>query len=159
MKLVIKKTHTGKRVFAGQAIKKDEVIIEMSGPKMLWSKIEALILAGALNADDPFQIAEDRFILLDPTPRYFNHSCDPNTGIKEGNMLVALREIKKGEEITYDYSSVVCAHCDWRMHCACGSNVCRKVIKNARSIPKKQLQKYIELGVLPRFIKKELTRA
>ena len=32
-----------------------------------------------------------------------NHSCEPNCGIRNACGLVALRDIKDGEEITYDY--------------------------------------------------------
>ncbi len=40
------------------------------------------------------------------TARYFNHSCDPNCeSTQKGTQvfIVATREIKKGEELTYDY--------------------------------------------------------
>ena len=163
MKLSIKKTKTGKGVFAGENIKSGALVCYMSGNEASWGEVEGLIDSGKLNADDPFQVAEERFILLDPTPRYFNHACAPNAGIVEGvggevPALVALRDITVGEEIAYDYSSVVCVHCDWRMACACGSGDCRGIVKNARSIPKNRLREYMQLGVLPLFIKKELAR-
>ncbi|MEI7719895.1 MAG: SET domain-containing protein [bacterium] len=157
MKLVIKKTKTGKGVFAGQQIKKGESIRAMSGQRLSWGKVEPLVLSGALNVDDPFQVGENSFMVLDPEPRYFNHSCEPNAGVGEGSVLVALQDITKGEEIFFDYSTTVCTHCEWKMSCACGSGACRKVIRNAGSVSKKVLKKYVMLGVLPQFIKKELS--
>ena len=36
---------------------------------------------------------------------YMNHSCDSNAGVVDDRKLVAAKDIKKGEEITVDYSS------------------------------------------------------
>jgi D-alanine-D-alanine ligase-like ATP-grasp enzyme len=52
-----------------------------------------------------------------------NHSCDPNTAF-EGLNLVALRDIRRGEELTLDYGTL----CDETMmpfECRCGSLNCR----------------------------------
>lgn len=53
--------------------------------------------------------------------RYLNHSCDPNATL-EGLHLVALRPIRRWEEITFDYNTTEfemstpfacnCGHCD-----------------------------------------------
>ena len=157
MKLHIKQTKTGKGVFAGERIAKGALIIKMSGQRLPWRKVEPLVLSGTLSVDDPFQVGEDMFVVLDPEPRYFNHRCDPNAGVGKGEVLFALRDIEKGEEITFDYSSVVCVHCDWCMQCACDYFLCRGVVKHARSVPKARLQKYAKVGALPQFIKKELS--
>lgn len=77
------------------------------------------------------QIDHDFFIC--PTSReelekqgVVNHSCDPNVGFKNQIELVAIRDIKTGEEITFDY-----AFCESYMDaftCNCGAASCRKTI-------------------------------
>ncbi len=65
---------------------------------------------------------------------YMNHSCSPNAATS-GNILeiVALRDIRAGEEITYDYRTDYNAREQyyrnwWRFKCQCGSPNCAKVI-------------------------------
>ena len=73
--------------------------------------------------DDLFSI-EDRG---DDLGYFINHSCDPNAGIKGQILLVAIRDIKPREEITYDYAMSDGFHGD-RSVCCCGTKKCRKVI-------------------------------
>jgi len=55
-----------------------------------------------------------------------NHSCNPNVGFKGEIILVAMREIKKGEEFTTDYAFY---HRTMNpFECNCGSPNCRRVI-------------------------------
>ncbi len=55
-----------------------------------------------------------------------NHSCEPNIGWKNDLMLVAIRDIRKGEELTPDYAMHGCY--PEPMDCNCGKPSCRKVI-------------------------------
>lgn len=63
---------------------------------------------------------------------FFNHSCEPNSGFKGQMFLVAMRDIKKNEEITFDYAMVVSESIGsdyvFEMDCRCGSLNCRKKI-------------------------------
>jgi len=102
--------------------------------------------------DDPLQIGKRTYIDLDALSRTFNHSCDPNAGIRKNSELFALRDIKKGEEITFDYS-VTIAPTKWHMKCKCGLKNCRKILGDVLSISKKQLKKYKELGALQKYMK------
>ena len=36
--------------------------------------------------------------------RFMNHSCEPNAGLSGQVVLVAMRDIRDGEEILYDYA-------------------------------------------------------
>lgn len=64
-----------------------------------------------------------------------NHSCNPNCGIKpnqfEGYHLVSMKNMQKGEEITFDYSMT-----EWISiavpNCQCGESMCRKEIKGGK---------------------------
>ena len=53
-----------------------------------------------------------------------NHSCDPNGGFSEEGVLVALRDIEKHEEITYDYLSRPIPASPWNFKCQCKSENC-----------------------------------
>lgn len=57
--------------------------------------------------------------------KYINHSCDPNTYLrvlKNRVEFYALRNIKKGEELTADYGET---HHDGKLPCRCGANNCK----------------------------------
>lgn len=73
--------------------------------------------------------------------RMINHSCEPNCGIKKLFSIVAMRDIEKGEHITWDYEMTE-KNPHWRMRCHCGFPSCRKVIGHYRNLPKKQREKY-----------------
>ena len=72
-------------------------------------------------------LAGGKVVLMQPPERYINHRCDPNTftrTIAGDRYVVALREIRPGEEITYDYCLNSVGDTAW--DCTCGSPVCRK---------------------------------
>lgn len=156
MRLHIKKTNTGRGVFATKPITKGAVIVPMKGKEYPWDEVEKLIKKGKVRLDDPFQIGEDDFILLEPLPLLFNHSCEPNAGINKKRELVALRTIQPGEEICYDYSATVCTHSSWVMRCKCDSVVCRRKVGNVLTVPPTLLKKYKAKGLLSAFIRSEL---
>jgi SET domain-containing protein len=57
---------------------------------------------------------------------YINHSCDPNVGMGGNIVLVAMRDVGTGEELTIDYAMF--DDYDGTMTCTCGSTDCRSVI-------------------------------
>jgi SET domain-containing protein len=58
-----------------------------------------------------------------------NHACDPNTGFVAGDLvLVALRDIAPGEEITFDYATAM-NEAGWQIPCRCGGPTCRGTIR------------------------------
>jgi len=67
--------------------------------------------------------------------KYINHSCEPNAESinDDGHIWIeAVKDIKKGEEITYDYCLTTD---DYKDHpCRCGSKKCKGYI----SLPKKK---------------------
>ncbi|MFA5745065.1 MAG: SET domain-containing protein-lysine N-methyltransferase [Candidatus Paceibacterota bacterium] len=158
-KLVIKSTKKyGNGVFATEEIKKGEVIHVLSGQRMDSVEMAKRVNSKKEYIDDPFQIGKRTYIDLNEFSRTFNHSCDPNGGIRKRSELFALRDIKNGEEITYDYSATI-APTRWSMKCKCGSKNCRKILGDVLSIPKKQRRKYKELGALQKYMKPLLAEA
>jgi hypothetical protein len=55
---------------------------------------------------------------------YFNHSCDPNTGLSGQSALVAMRDIEAGEEVCFDYAMSE-SHPLFEFDCHCGTALCR----------------------------------
>ena len=59
--------------------------------------------------------------------------------------------IKKGEEITIDYS-ITEDDPYWKMKCGCSNKDCRKTIRSIRFLPEKNFKKYRPF--IPKFLKK-----
>jgi hypothetical protein len=57
---------------------------------------------------------------------FINHSCEPNVGFAGNTVLVAMRDISPGEELTTDYA--LFDDYDGMMHCRCGTPPCRATI-------------------------------
>ena len=102
--------------------------------------------------DDPLQIGRRTYIDLDEFSRLFNHSCNPNAGMRKTSEIFALRDIRRGEQITYDYSMTV-APTVWKMDCQCGSQNCRKTLGDVLSIPSDRIAEYKKAGALQRYMK------
>jgi uncharacterized protein len=72
-------------------------------------------------------LATGKVILMQLPERFINHRCEPNTFIRTvsgDRYVVALREIRHGDEITYDYC--VNGDGDTVWDCSCKSPECRK---------------------------------
>lgn len=83
-----------------------------------------------------------------------NHSCNPNSGLMiQGKraILVAIKNIRKSEEITMDYSTTMDED-DWEMDCKCQSKNCRKRIRDFKYLPKETQQAYMVWGIVPKYI-------
>ncbi len=57
---------------------------------------------------------------------HLNHSCEPNLGVQGQVVFVALRDIEKNEELTFDYAMTDDE--PYEMECRCRAPGCRKVI-------------------------------
>jgi hypothetical protein len=58
---------------------------------------------------------------------YLNHSCEGNCGFDEEGDFVAIRDIRKGEELSYDYALIE-SNPNFSMNCCCGSQKCRHTV-------------------------------
>jgi hypothetical protein len=94
-----------------------------------------------------FQTDKNTFMQLDKTSRSINHSCDPNTGVRsndcKGYDFIALKNIKAGEEITWDYDTTEYLVL-WLKKCLCGSKNCRGKIRGYKFLDKRTKDKYGE---------------
>ncbi len=123
MSVVIRESKIqGKGVFANINFKKVDVV-------MKWDASMILTLKEARRIPKRYRkylvFYKGKFIVSAPPEKYLNHSCSPNT--KEGNLCdIAIRNIRKGEEITTDYS--INSEHHYKMKCACKSRMCRKIV-------------------------------
>jgi uncharacterized protein len=62
----------------------------------------------------------------EPVMLFINHSCEPNVGFAGNIVLVAMRDISAGEELTTDYA--LFDDYDGSMECHCGTPSCRGTI-------------------------------
>lgn len=72
------------------------------------------------------KIGENEYEIIEPPAHHINHSCDPNVEERE-RIGYALKDIKKGEEITIDYDKI--AHLEKPFECHCGSKNCRGFVR------------------------------
>src|SRR3989338_9089783 len=93
----------GEGVFTDIDIKKEQTICFFEGVQCTLGEMISLVDEGKEEGSDPLGIDDEIYLDLDELSRTFNHSCNPNTFIRGRNELVALRDIKAGEKITYDY--------------------------------------------------------
>jgi uncharacterized protein len=84
--------------------------------------------------DSAFPIAADCFLAALTREEYdgvlmrVNHSCEPNLGMGGNVLLVSMREIAAGEELTIDYALFL-ADPGFAMQCWCGTAACRGVVR------------------------------
>lgn len=132
------KTH-GNGVFAARNIPKGTCIFEYTGQKISPDEADE---RHPTNPEDPFHtfffaLSSGKVIdggVRGNDAKWINHSCAPNCEAQENEKgtrvyIVALRDIKRGEELFYDYGLVL----DGRLtkkrkleyQCLCGNDNCR----------------------------------
>jgi uncharacterized protein len=129
----------GNGMFALQAIPAGQVLIEYQGRIINWK--EAL----RRHPHDPAQPNHTFYFSLEDgrvidgndsgnDARWINHACEPNCEADEDELnsrvwIKALRDLKKGEELFYDYGLVIDEPYTKKLkadyQCLCGSKKCR----------------------------------
>lgn len=137
-----------KGVFAARDIKKGTKIIEYVGRK-LTKKESDVVYEEQLKKHEQDKNQGTVYIFelnkkydIDGnvewnTAKYINHSCNPNCEveiIKDHIWIIALRDIKKGEELSYDYGYDLENYEDHE--CKCGSDNCVGYIVSQEDWPK-----------------------
>lgn len=113
-------------------IKRGETVIVLGGVIVPNSDIKRYRkLMGrdlGINIDKDFWICPPSWTELRERGGAINHSCEPNIGTKNRIIFLALRNIKKGEEITADYASI--PNFNFKsFKCNCRSKSCKGLIK------------------------------
>lgn len=116
----------GLGVFAARPVRKGEVVCEIDDSRV----VDA---AHPLGAGDEARhcdyLAAGKVVLMQAPERHINHSCDPNSYVKTRGarrLILALRDIRVDDEITYDYCINSGGDTVWVCHC--GAARCRHEI-------------------------------
>jgi len=125
----------GVGVFATAPIEPLELVAVWGGVIYTYPEIQAMGTAFPHFLTHPFEVAEGFFMgstsnmAIDDAKR-FNHSCDPNVGVKGQVIVLAQRRIEPGEELTFDYETTDIAPDPFDCRC-CGTG-CRGHIDGSR---------------------------
>ena len=127
----------GKGVFAVALIARGERVIEYTGEVITWTEALRRHPHDPSNPDHTFYFHVDDKHVIDGkhtgnSAKWINHACAANCEAEEidGRIFVrALRAIKPGEELNYDYGLVLDGRhtpkVKKQFECSCGSKRCR----------------------------------
>jgi len=122
---------SGMGIFAGDELAPGELVAVWGGA--VYTAEECSRLAATLPqfATHTIGVCEGYFLGSNHLFEYddaelFNHSCEPNVGVRGQILLVARRGIQRGEELTFDYETIDTNPGGFA--CRCGSAKCRQVI-------------------------------
>ena len=127
----------GKGVFAAATIRKGTRIIEYTGKHLPWKEAMKLPPHDPKNPYHTFFFSLENGDVIDAgvdgnESRWINHSCGPNCETSEQGdhiFIYALRTIRPGEELFYDYRIVPAERRTKKLErefaCFCGSADCR----------------------------------
>lgn len=122
--LIVKKSKIDKKgAFAARDFKKGEVVLKWN-PKILTKAEVGKLPSGKRHY--LYRAGKNKYFFMQSPEKYLNHSCKPNTRIKN-YCDVATRDIKKGEEITSDYTQNK-GDLSVSFKCNCGSKNCKGMI-------------------------------
>ncbi|MEI8233320.1 MAG: SET domain-containing protein-lysine N-methyltransferase [Verrucomicrobiota bacterium] len=141
-------------VISKKAFKKDATIFSIQGPV----KEEPTKYSFSVGLDE--HIEPERNDGSFDFGHYLNHSCNPNTKIKvvryKGRLpylkVVARRNIKAGEELTFDYASLEYVITLKNVKCQCKDASCRKYMCGFRDLPENFVKKYIKERMIPKHL-------
>ncbi len=147
-------------IFCTQFIPKGELICKMVGQEISVNELKRRYASGREESTNPLQVSDNRYLDLRRPYLYINHSCNPNSALVRRNDLIAIRDIKIGEEITFNYSAADWPNQKywrdypdlWTMSCNCGAITCRKVIRSWLFMPQRLQKLYINNKYVPNFI-------
>lgn len=148
-KVVEKKAKVGKGLFAKAEIKKGELIASFDGKILGWNAPW-----NRYQLSHAIQFEKRRWRLSKGFADRINHSCEPNCGVRNLFDIVAMRDIKRGEELTWNYEMTEDNESGWTMRCHCGAKSCHKVISGYRNMPaasRKRYKKYISQWLIDKY--------
>ncbi|HSN72679.1 MAG TPA: SET domain-containing protein-lysine N-methyltransferase [Steroidobacteraceae bacterium] len=140
----------GRGVYATRPIRKGARIVEYVGERISHAEADRRYEEKGDDDGHTFLFVVNQRTVIDATvdgneARFVNHSCDPNCeSVIEGNrvFVYAIRDIRPGEELGYDYSLT------WESTddpdelalyaCRCGARKCRGTMLEAEPVDKKR---------------------
>ena len=134
--IFIQQTEKGRGVFASRRFRKGETVVVGRRVDILPERTTHSI-----------QMDFDLHIELDEPALLLNHSCSPNTGVRNNQYgaydFVALVDIPSGSELTWDYETTEYISIAIP-ECCCGSPECRSKTLGFKFLPVEVRKKYGE---------------
>lgn len=119
----------GRGLIAVAPIAKDEIVAIKGGHLVDADTLDGLperLRNSEVQIADGFYLVALDEAEYEPVMLFINHSCEPNVGFAGNVVLVAMRDVAEGEELTTDYALFDDA--DDPMICNCGTPSCRGTI-------------------------------
>lgn len=119
----------GRGLIAVEAIGRDEVVAVKGGHIVDTLTLHALperLQNSEIQIADGLHLAALDEAEYEPVMLFLNHSCEPNVGFAGNIVLVAMRDVAAGEELTTDYA--LFDDYQGSMRCRCGTASCRGTI-------------------------------
>jgi len=119
----------GRGLFAREPIGAEEIVAIKGGHILTTEQLRRLpepLQESEIQIAEGFHLAATREDEYEAVMLFLNHSCEPNVGFAGNVVLVAMRDIEPGEELTTDYA--LFDDYDGQMTCGCGASGCRGVI-------------------------------
>ncbi|GGX74028.1 hypothetical protein GCM10011309_25200 [Litorimonas cladophorae] len=141
----------GLAVFATDEIKAGERIAVFEGE--IYHAKDALSLPNIMR-DHAIQTSETTYVFgYQGLAHCLCHSCDPNCGIRNLAEIFAVRDIAKGEQLTWDYR---CSeNSTWVLDkCLCGTDACTGKVGNFDSLSESTKMRYLENGMVSEWLAK-----
>jgi SET domain-containing protein len=129
-KTVIKRSPIeGKGLFARRPIRRGEIVAIKGGhilDRRALGRVKSRIAHSYIQIADGFFIGATTAAEVRRNKLFLNHSCAPNVGILGQIIFVALRDVRAGEELTYDWAME--ENASERFRCRCGAPRCRRTL-------------------------------
>ncbi len=146
----------GKSLFANRDFKKDEIVFVAFGSIITEPTFYTIPISDVLRIEP--RVPEGNLC------QYICHSCEPNLGVKNRTLFVAMQDIKKDEEVTIDYAMIVPEFPEpgqkgwknWNFEgwdgwkCKCGRETCKGKVKGYLQLTEEEKKKYS--GYVSEFI-------
>ncbi len=161
----------GKGVFALHDLAEGETLIEYIGEVITWKEALRRHPHDPKDPNHTFYFHMDEKHVIDAkhggnSSRWINHSCKPNCEADEtdGRVFIkALRNIKAGEELFYDYGLIIDAKYTPKLlaeyPCWCGAKSCRGTLLAPKDKKEKSDKKAAKKKALKKAEKKAEARA
>ena len=132
----VKLTHKGRGVFANRSFSKGETVVTARRIKPLPER-----------TNHSLQVDVDLHIEIDEPGILINHSCSPNTGVRNNEFgayaFIALVDIPENSEVTFDYETTEYISIAIP-ECGCGSSNCRLKTRGFKFLSADIREKYGE---------------
>ena len=146
----------GRGLIAVEGIQKGEVVAIKAGHIIDSSALARLperLQNSEIQIAEGFHLAALTDDEYEPVMLFINHSCEPNVGFAGNIVLVAMRDIAPGEELTTDYAFFDLSAVE--MECECGRPSCRRVVTGEdwrRSDLRQRWSEYFSTYLQRRFV-------